>query len=195
MNDLRIARGFAPDEAPAIAALFWQAFGPKLGRLLGPEPAARAYLATVLQPEHAYVARRGDGPPLGFAGVKRGAAGLMAGGLRELHDAYGMLGTVWRAPLLDLMASEAAPGVVVLDGIGVANVARGQGIGTALIEALRQDGQDTGARELRLELVEDNLRARALYERLGFRAAGRHRLGLVAPLLGHRRTVVMVLPL
>lgn len=195
MTDLRVAKGFAPDEAPEIAALFWQAFGPKLGRLLGPEPAARAYLAAVLQPRQALVARRGNGPPLGFAGVKQGAVGLMAGGLRELRDSYGLFGTLWRAPLLDLMANEAAPGTVVLDGIGVAACARGQGIGTALIEALHHEARQTGARQVRLELVEDNLRARALYERLGFRAAGRHRLGLTAPLLGHKRTVVMVRPL
>ena len=37
---MEIARGFAPIDRPAVAALYWEAFGAKLGRALGPHEAA-----------------------------------------------------------------------------------------------------------------------------------------------------------
>jgi RimJ/RimL family protein N-acetyltransferase len=47
---------------------------------------------------------------------------------------------------------------------------------------------------LRLQVVDTNPRARALYERLGFRAAKTHRVPLVGPLMGFSAYTDMVRP-
>ena len=51
--------------------------------------------------------------------------------------------------------------------------ARGTGAAASLIAAVRQWAGDIGAAQVRLKVVETNLRARRCYERCGFRATGR----------------------
>lgn len=48
----------------------------------------------------------------------------------------------------------------------------GRGIGTALMEQMIAFGRETGAELLSLEVRSDNLRAKALYRRFGFRTFG-----------------------
>lgn len=64
---------------------------------------------------------------------------------------------------------------VMMLGISVAPQAQGQGVGTALMQAM-VDYADRWAQVLRLELqvYADNLRAQALYRRFGFVVEGRH---------------------
>ena len=56
--------------------------------------------------------------------------------------------------------------------IAIAPAFRGQGIGTALLEALVEEARESG-RKLSIH-VESNNPARRLYERMGFAAAGEH---------------------
>lgn len=65
---------------------------------------------------------------------------------------------------------------VAMLGISVEPAAQGQGVGTALMQALCSYA-DGWAQILRIELTvfTDNLRAIALYERFGFRHEGTHR--------------------
>ena len=52
----------------AGATLYLEAFGPKLGRVLGHGTRPRAYLAEAILPDHALAALSGDGDLLGMAG-------------------------------------------------------------------------------------------------------------------------------
>jgi L-phenylalanine/L-methionine N-acetyltransferase len=65
---------------------------------------------------------------------------------------------------------------VAMLGISVASAAQGQGVGTALMQALC-DYADNWAQLLRIELTvfTDNTRAIALYQRFGFVHEGTHR--------------------
>ena len=64
-----IDAGFTEAERPQVARLYWQAFGAKLGKVLGPDRRALAFLEQALTPEFALVARR-DGALLGVAGFQ-----------------------------------------------------------------------------------------------------------------------------
>lgn len=55
----------------------------------------------------------------------------------------------------------------------VAEEARGHGIGTRLVEAVKSWARSTGAEALHLDVTDGNESARRLYERCGFRATGR----------------------
>ena len=46
--------------------------------------------------------------------------------------------------------------------------ARGQGVGTALLKAIIAEGRRRGYAEVRLDVIDTNPRATALYERIGF---------------------------
>jgi ribosomal protein S18 acetylase RimI-like enzyme len=54
-------------------------------------------------------------------------------------------------------------------GMGVASGARRQGVGEQLMRALLESARAAGVRRVQLEVLEPNARARALYEKLGFR--------------------------
>jgi ribosomal protein S18 acetylase RimI-like enzyme len=59
-----------------------------------------------------------------------------------------------------------------LYGIAVADAARGQGVATALVEAVATAARTQGCTALGLEVRADNDAAQGLYRKLGFVAAG-----------------------
>ena len=182
-----VGRGFDDCERALAAELFWQAFAGKLGALLAPGDSAVAFLARAMQPEFALSARSAHGPErrlLGLAGVKTGAGGLIGGGWRDLAAVYGWRGALWRGAALARFAREVPPDCLFVDGLVVAAEARGRGIGTVLLRALKAQARCEGRRFVQLEVAESNPRARALYEREGFVAVGEIRTGPLAPLLG-----------
>jgi GNAT superfamily N-acetyltransferase len=66
---------------------------------------------------------------------------------------------------------ERAPGVIELAGIQLLPRCQSRGLGTRIIRGLIDEAQAAGAR-LELLAEDDNPRARALYERLGFVSSG-----------------------
>ena len=191
-GDIVISPGFSEAERETVARLFWEAFSGKLGRLMRPEPKALAFLCRALRSDFARVARDGEGRLLGVAGIKTPRGGLVAGGLRELAAAYGWPGALWRGPLLELTERPLAPNQMLLDGLFVAPAARGRGVGTALVGAVIAEAEGLGLREVRLDVVDSNPRARALYARLGFVPAGEDRLGPLGLVFGFRRSTRMI---
>jgi GNAT superfamily N-acetyltransferase len=74
----------------------------------------------------------------------------------------------------------------LIDELFVTDAERGQGVGTALLEAVFEGCRGEGVRSVHLEVDHTNPRAEALYGRLGFRANDRHLLTrrLHAPSVG-----------
>lgn len=186
-----ITQGFDPSEAPAAAALFWSAFSAKLGLLLGPSPRALGFLADVMDPRFAFSARDAGGRLLGLAGFKTADGALVGGTLGDLARHYGAFGTLWRAPLLSLLERDVEPGVLLMDGIFVAPDARGHGAGSALLEAVKTRARDAGLASVRLDVIDTNPRARALYERSGFVPGPVHSTGPLRHLFGFRSSTEM----
>jgi ribosomal-protein-alanine N-acetyltransferase len=73
-----------------------------------------------------------------------------------------------------VVAREVAP-EWELENIAVAEKAQGQGIGSALMEALSQHIRGAGGTTLMLEVRESNKRARRLYEKAGMKLSGRRK--------------------
>ena len=63
--------------------------------------------------------------------------------------------------------------VVLLRAMWLHPEMRGTGAAHALVESVKAWAKEAGAAQVRLDVVEDNLRARKCYERAGFRATGR----------------------
>jgi ribosomal protein S18 acetylase RimI-like enzyme len=178
----------------AAARIYWDAFGPKLGAVLGPEPRARAFLVRALREDHCIAAVAADGTLLGLAGF-RTPEGSFAGGTRDdLRAVYGRFGGLWRAALLGLLSRDVEQRRFLLDGLCVAPEARGRGVGRALIAAICAEAARRGHAEVRLDVVDTNTRARALYERLGFRPEGTQAIGLLRLVFRFRSATTMVRP-
>ncbi|MEL6337889.1 MAG: GNAT family N-acetyltransferase [Pseudomonadota bacterium] len=188
-----ILRGLGPVPRRDAAVLYWQAFRPKLGAILGPEDRAVDFLTEVLDPAHCLSAIcRRHGQLLGVAGFKTAQGAFVGGGYGALRAVYGPFGALWRAALLALLDRPLAPGVLLMDGIAVASAARGKGIGTDLLVAIESEAADRGLGAVRLDVIDRNPRARALYERCGYVPTGTQSVGILGRVLGFSSSTTMV---
>ena len=128
---------------------------------------------------------------LGVAGFKTDQGAFVGGTFRDLQRVYGSFGALWRAPLLSILERDLAPDTLLMDGIFVAPQARGKGIGAALLTAVSQHAAALGLAQVRLDVIDSNPRARALYERQGFKPLGTTHLGPFKHLFGFQSATTM----
>jgi GNAT superfamily N-acetyltransferase len=190
-----IDHGFAETERRQIAALYWEAFGAKLGRAMGPRAKALLFFEAALNPSHAICARDMDGQLLGVAGFKTAEGALVGGSIGDMAQVYGWPGALWRVALLTALERDTENVRFLMDGIFVAAEARGQGVGTELLAAIAAEARRRGYAELRLDVVDGNDRARALYEREGFQAVATQSTGILRHIFGFRSATTMILRL
>lgn len=190
--NVMIRHGFAESDRAEVARLYWQAFGNKLGRVLQPEPKALAFVQRVMRADHALAAYDDEGRLLGVAGFKSPRGALVGGNPGDLRAIYGRFGGRWRAILLNLLSRDIENRRFLLDGLFVREEVRGRGVGTALLQAAMAEAARRGYAEVRLDVVDTNPRARALYERQGFHAAFEARLGLLRHVFGFGAATAMV---
>lgn len=188
---IAISKGFTNEERPVVARLFWQAFGAKLGKVLGPDASAYAFLEPNLDPEFALVARGEAGELLGLAGFKTRDGGLIDAGFSDLSAVYGVFGALWRALLLSVLERKLQADVFQMDGIFVRDTARGQGIGSLLLGAVIDEARARNLSEVQLDVIDTNPRARALYERVGFRPLSTETTGPFRYVFGFRSATRM----
>ena len=184
--------GLPPDQRAAAARLYWQAFGSKLGLVMGPELKALRFLQRVIRADHVIVALDAQGQLLGLAGFKTPAGSFAGGGMADLRAEYGWFGSLWRGALLQLLSRDIDNVRFLLDGICVDPSARGLGLGTALLAAIDDEAWARGYRQVRLDVIDSNHRARALYERLGFVAIKTDHIGPLRLVFGFSASITMV---
>jgi len=170
---LSIVPGLDAAQRGAAAELYWQAFGGKLGRVMGPEPKALAFIQRVMSPGHVLVAQNSAGVVLGVAGFRTCHGSFVGGTFADLREIYGPVSAFWRAAALGLLVRDHHGQGIIVDGLVVRAERRNEGIGEALLEALCSQARTRGHCEISLEVVEENVRARALYQRLGFEVRGK----------------------
>ncbi|MGB3277924.1 MAG: GNAT family N-acetyltransferase [Pseudorhodobacter sp.] len=188
-----VLRHGLPDALRNEAAdLYWEAFGGKLGLVMGPKAKAVRFLRKALRRDHVILALSDEGSLLGLVGFKTFEGSFAGGDAADLRAVYGRFGALWRAALLSLLEREVDNERFLLDGICVAATARGQGVGTALIEAICEEAKARRYRMVRLDVIDGNARARALYARFGFVAVKTERLGLLRYVFGFDASTTMI---
>ncbi|HEY0214166.1 MAG TPA: GNAT family N-acetyltransferase [Paenirhodobacter sp.] len=192
---MQIRHGVPVADRRAAAALYWQAFGDKLAPVMGPGPRALDFIERVMNSDHVLTAwdgpQDGTGRLLGVIGYRTAYGAFVGGTIQDLGAVYGRFGGFWRNLALSVVGSDLPRDVMAVDGLVVADDARGAGIGGALIEALSQEARVRGYHSLQLEVVDGNDRARALYERLGFCRWRHTRSRLARVIFGIRGTTSM----
>lgn len=168
METLTISQGLADRHRDQAALLYMEAFRPLLQPFLGDGPRALDLLARSLNPTHAIVAKRG-GQLAGLAGIQDSGGSLLDIGLSAMIRSYGLAGGGLRYLGMALLLSRSRqPGTLLMDGIAVAPEYRGQGIGTQLLQAVCEHARERFFNDVRLDVLDSNPRARALYERQVF---------------------------
>ncbi|MGW1239366.1 GNAT family N-acetyltransferase [Streptomyces bobili] len=188
-----VHRGVPRGSETRVAALYWEAFGRKLGAALNPPDKARAFLAAHLHHDRGVVAVV-DGEVAGVAGYQLAERGLTGGGAADVLSTYGTLRGLPRLAVLALMERRAADGELVMDGIAVAPEHRGKGIGGLLLREIAAVAADHSCRRVRLDVIDVNPRARALYERHGFVAVHTEKTPYLRGLMGFGAVTTMHRP-
>jgi ribosomal protein S18 acetylase RimI-like enzyme len=176
-----------------VAELYWEAFGRKLMAALGPPDAGRAFIAEHLHHDRGIVAIDKE-RLVGVAGYREGGRALTGGGMQDVLSAYGPIRGVPRAAILALLERRAAGGELLMDGLAVDAAYRGRGIGSRLLQEVAAVAAETGCRRIRLDVIDVNPRARALYERHGFTAIRTVRTPYLHALMGFRAVTTMHRP-
>lgn len=190
-----IFRGLHPQLRPQAAQLYWEAFGGKLGRVLGPDERALRFFQRVIRGDLCFSAVGDGGELIGLAGYKTPSGSFAGGTWDDLTEVYGRWGGRWRGGILWALGREVDNDRFLIDGICVAKAHRGKGVGSMLLAALYQEAAERGYGSIRLDVIQDNFRARALYERQGFRPTRTEELGLLRFLFGFASSTTMVRPL
>ena len=189
---MRIEHGIPTGAEAQAAALYWEAFGEKLGIVMGPRDKGIAYILRVLDPTHAISAVSDTGDLLGVVGFKTYEGALVGGGYSDLAAIYGHIGALWRAGLLALLDRDVENKRFLMDGIFVTADARGQGVGSALLNAIMAEGKSRGYPSLRLDVIDTNPRAKALYERHGFQTLKTAQLGPLKHIFKFQSATTMI---
>lgn len=187
-----LADGFPADQRDKVVGLFWSAFRQKLHPVMKPEDKALDFLTQIADPAFAISALTPDGEVIGVAGFKTEKGAFIGGGLREMCAAYGMVGGFWRGLVLSILERPLQSETLLMDGIFVDETARGQGVGSALLSAIKEKAGRLGCSRVRLDVIDTNPRARKLYERHGFVAENTTDMGPLHRIFGFRRVTTMV---
>lgn len=186
-----IRPGFDETDRKDVAHLFWTAFSAKLMRVLGPDAKGEAFFARIMDPDFALSAYDESGRLLGVAGFKTAKGALTDGDFKDIVAIFGWFGATWRLAPLMLLEREIAKDILLMDGIFVAEHARSKGVGAALLQAVCDEAKARNCRAVRLDVIDTNPRARALYERVGFQAHEKHDLGPFKWLFGFSYATTM----
>lgn len=190
-RDEVVLRHGVPDGAEArVAELYWEAFGRKLGAALNPPEKGRRFIAAHLHHDRGVVALAG-GEVVAVAGYRLGGRGLTGGGVADVLSGYGLVRGLPRLAVLALLERTPAPGELVMDGIAVDPGQRGAGIGSRLLKEVAAVADRNGCHRIRLDVIDVNPRARALYERHGFVPVRTERTPYLNRLMGFTAVTTM----
>ena len=161
-----------PEEYRRRAAeLYEEAFQGKFLPVVKSRQKSVEILVDSIKPEYAVAAIEQD-KLLGIAGFHGTGGYFTSGGssygiIRRLGLAKGL----WTILVLGIIYErKPAPGELLMDGIAVDSSVRGKGIGTGILEKLCEYGVKEGYNTLKLDVIDINVKARRLYENLGFYA-------------------------
>jgi len=191
---IRIQNGYREEDQALAAELYWEAFGSKLGVAMAPRDKALAFFERVMRPDHAIAAYTENGALSGLAGFTTPEGTLAGGTFSDLRAVYGLLGACWRGLVLSLLERDIDNTNFLMDGIFVTEAARGQGIGQKLLEAVRREAATRGYVSVRLDVIDTNPRAKALYLRNGFVEGETMQLGILSGLFGFQAATQMTAP-
>ncbi|MGJ8587761.1 MAG: GNAT family N-acetyltransferase [Yoonia sp.] len=189
---MKITVGIPEKDREEAAALYWDAFGEKLGFTMGPKYQAMMFVRSVLRPDHGICAHDDDGRLLGIAGFKTSKGALVGGDFNDLRRVYGWVSAAIRCSLLSLLERDTENERFLMDGLFVAPEARGMGVGTALLDAIVDEARRRGYDQVRLDVVDTNPRAKALYRHVGFKEIKTVKIGLLKHIFGFSASTTMV---
>ncbi len=166
---MKIIVGFNKNDRMTVSELYANAFNNKFKNIIGDKDIASSILAEGLNPKYCLSAYQ-DENLMGVAGLCLGKNCLINIKLSTIIKNLGLFKGIYTAILASIIfkSKDIPADELLLDAIAVQEKYRGQGIGSKLLEELFKWSKTKGYKAVHLEVVDENPKAKSLYERLGF---------------------------
>lgn len=161
--------GFKEKDRSKAASLYANAFKRKFVHLIGNEDQVSALLEKGLDPNYC-ITYYLDDQLVGLAGFHVGKDALVKISLSDFISEFGLFKGIFKGLLSGIIfyRKPVTHSELLMDGIAVDQNFRGQGIGSKLFSALFDWTEKNAYEAIHLDVIDENQRAKALYERLGF---------------------------
>ncbi|MET0070304.1 MAG: GNAT family N-acetyltransferase [Candidatus Thiodiazotropha sp.] len=184
MNEVSYQVGIPHEFKDQAVALYDEAFGRKIAVAIEDDAKRREVLSRCFVLEYA-VSALSEGRLIGIAGLHTRKGSLTGGATyKDLVSMLGFIEGNMTALILSLYEREPEEGELVMDGITVLSGYRGRGIGGVLLDKVKEYAHQGGFRSIRLDVIDTNPRAKALYERNGFKVVKRESFPYLKKVLG-----------
>lgn len=149
------------------AEVYYAAFGPKLGLLMGSADHGTSVIEKSLCPALILAAVQQE-RLVGLAGLVYDGRSFLVPRRSAFVSEYGLAGGLARWIVFRASSGRHATDGLTVEALAVAPTMRSQGIGTLLLQAVFDLAGARGLTTVSLDVVDTNPHARRLYERLGF---------------------------
>lgn len=191
---VQILQGIPEGMRSTAVELYDDAFGGKFAVAISSKEQRLALLADSLNLAFAFGMIQND-RLVGLAGYKTHEGSFTDGmTYNALLKHAGVVRGNWAALVFSLYERSLSSGELLMDGIVVDPAARGQGIGTQLLNTLTSFANSDGYETVRLDVIDTNPNARRMYERNGFTATRTEHFGYLRWLLGFGASTTLVRP-
>ncbi len=189
--EISIQQGLPQTSSDKAAELYELAFGIKIARAIPEQSDRVALLNTGFNSDFAITAFHRE-RLVGLAGFHTNAGSLTSGiTAAAIIRRLGLMHGLRACFILALYERKPKSGELVMDGIAVLPEYRGHGIGTKLLTGIVSHASDHGYKTTRLDVIDSNPKARALYERFGFKVIREETYPFLKPVLGFGGSATM----
>ena len=170
--------------ASQAAGLYAEAFEQKFLNVIGDKMCVSNLLENNLRLDRA-VAAFTDEKLLGIAGLHFDGKPFTDVQLEDFWENFGYLKGSVKAIVSELLFSRTpADNELLMDGIVVSAESRGMGIGSKLFKRILEIAKEGDYKQIRLDVVDENPRAKKLYESLGFEIVKHEETSYLKDLIG-----------
>ncbi|SHK42376.1 Acetyltransferase (GNAT) family protein [Desulfatibacillum alkenivorans DSM 16219] len=168
-QDICVCVGLPEEYRKHVAETYVRTFPHKFETIMGGAEKARQVLEKDLNRDCAIVASW-DGDFAGVAGINFLGARLVKTRKRTFVRTFGLLTGLLRFGAFRAVSGKASDKELLFDGLVVEEKMRGKGVGSRLLQGVVDYARDRGFSVIKLDVLDTNPRAKALYERSGFKA-------------------------
>jgi len=162
--------GINEEHKVEAAQLYAKAFERKFVKILGPVEEVAALFSKGINVKNGICAISPDNELIGIAGFQFNDTKLIEVGFKDFINQFGMFRGLFKLIFLGVLFYRKADdkNQLLMDGIVVKEGNRGQGIGKALFEKLEYFSRENKLSTLKLDVIDENPKAKKLYEKIGF---------------------------
>lgn len=163
------------------ARILVMAFKPKLEGILGTEEEIHKVLLESLNSKYIVIVRSNEGPVIGVAAYQYKGNFTLDITLSTMIEVYGLFRGIYKMfSLLSYFPTKREQTTLYIDAIAVDDNYRGQGVGKLLLEELEKIAIENELSTVSLDVIKENIRAKKLYEEVGFEEVKYEELNEVA---------------